>query len=458
MQEQKFTIEDLRKIVSSGETRSESWRRLQLKRLSNLLNQNQNAILKALYADLQKPQTEAFFEILALKQELKVCQQKLSKWMKPKSIEVPLWLKPGKAYVINEPLGCVLVIGAWNYPFMLSLHPLISALAAGNTAVLKPSEYAPATSGLIEKLISQTFPNNVVRVLQGDEHFSEKLLSHNFDHIFFTGGTETGRKIMAAAAKTLTPITLELGGKNPAVVLEGADINTTAKRLVWGKSLNAGQTCLAPNHLFVQREIRTQLIEKLKFYINSFYGENPNNSDNIASINKRQFKRVIDLINNAKAKNQILHGGEVNLNERKVSPTIISLNDSDDSFIKEEIFGPILPIWDIQNIDHAINLIREQSKPLSIYMFGGSNQDKEKLLRMTSSGGVCFNDVIMHAGIPELPFGGVGDSGTGRYHGQAGFETFSHQKSVLDRPFWLDLKFRYPPYNIDISFLNRIMR
>ncbi len=452
-----FKIDGLRNKVLEGHTRPETWRRIQLNRIKKLLEENEQKIIQALADDLQKPSAEAFFEILALKQELQIAYKNLSNWMQPRGIKVPLWLKPGTASVVAEPLGCVLIIGPWNYPFMLTLQPLISALAAGNTAILKPSEFAPSTSGLIAKLIKDFFPNDVVQVLQGDSKFAASLLEHRFDHIFFTGGSEIAKKVMRSASNYLTPVTLELGGKNPALVIEGANLDITAKRIIWGKSINSGQTCLAPNHLLVQEGLHDELISKLKLSINNFYGDKPEFSNDLAKINDRQFNKIVSIIKKANEANQIIFGGSINYSDQKVSPTLIRIDSINDSIMSDEIFGPILPILTIKNLDSALNIVNNGAKPLAIYMFGGKGQEKQKVINASSSGGVCFNDVIIQAGIPELPFGGVGLSGTGRYHGKAGFETFSHIKSVLKRPFWLDIKFRYPPYKVDISFINKLI-
>ncbi len=458
MQFSNLEIERLRAEVAEGKTSSLSWRRTQLKTLKEMLSKNEQIIMKALFDDLGKPRTEAFFEILSLTQEIKLAEKELSSWMKSKEIKVPIWLKPGEASVRSEPLGCVLIIGAWNYPFMLTLQPLISALAAGNTAVLKPSEFAPATSDLIEKLISNYFPKDVLKVFQGDGSFTETLLKEQFDHIFFTGGSEIGKKVMAAASNYLTPVTLELGGKNPSLVIEKANLDITAKRLIWGKSLNSGQTCLAPNHLIIQKKIKEDLIKKMKLEITNFYGKEPHKSSDLASINIRQFKKIVAIIEEARKRNIIIFGGDVNLSERKVSPTLINIETLEDPIMYEEIFGPILPILTISNFSEALSIIKNQPKPLAIYMFGGSKQDQLKLLKETNSGGVCFNDAILQAGIPEMPFGGVGLSGIGNYHGKAGFDTFSHKRAILKRPFWLDLQFRYPPYKFDISVLKKLIR
>lgn len=451
-------LHELREPVITGQTRPESWRRLQLKRLGALLEGHENDVIKALKKDLGKPSTEAFFEIIALRQELRLVQRELSNWMNPRDVAVPLSLKPGKAMVKFEPLGCVLIIGPWNYPFSLLLQPLISALAAGNTAVLKPSEHAPATSDLIASLIGTYMPSEIVKVCQGDGTVAATLLEQPFDHIFFTGGGHIGKKVMASAAKQLTPITLELGGKSPAIVVEGADLQVTAKRLVWGKGLNAGQTCIAPDHLLVQEQLKEPLIEEMKKAIRSFYGPTPLRSEHLGKIvNDRQFQRLQSLLEGAKQNGQILVGGESDDKERRISPTLIETVDRNDPLMAEELFGPLMPILTIPNLKVAIEDLSHQPRPLAIYMFGGAEKDQQMLLDKTSSGGVCFNDVVMQAGIPELPFGGIGASGMGKYHGKAGFETFSHKKSILRRPFWMDLKFRYPPYNLKISVLKGLL-
>ena len=448
----------LRETVITGQTRAESWRRLQLKRLGALLEGNEKKIIQALKSDLGKPPTEAFFEIIALRQELKVAEKNLSKWMRPKSVNVPLSMKPGEAMVRLEPLGCVLIIGPWNYPFSLTLQPLISALAAGNTAILKPSEQAQATSQLISDLVEKYLPEDVVKVFQGDGSVAAKLLEQPFDHIFFTGGGKIGKEVMAAAAKQLTPITLELGGKSPAIVIKGADLKITAKRLIWGKGLNAGQTCIAPDHLLVETQLKAPLLNEMKKAIKDFYGSNPLQSQHLGKIvNDRQYQRLKTLLDNANQKGQIVFGGESDDLEKRIAPTLIEIDDRDDPLMEEELFGPLLPILNIANLKGAIKDINQQPRPLALYMFGGTTKEQHILLNQTSSGGVCFNDVVMQAGIPELPFGGIGPSGMGQYHGEAGFITFSHQKSILRRPFWMDFKVRYPPYNLNISVLKRLL-
>ena len=453
-----FVLNQLQDLVLSGKTRNEKWRRAQLKSLSNLLENHQQEILKALSQDLGKPATEAFFEIIAVKQEIKLAQKSLSNWMKTRQINVPVSLKPAQALVQPDPLGCILIIGPWNYPFSLTLQPLVGALAAGNTAVLKPSEHAPNVSNLIKKLIEEYFPPEIVQVFEGDGNIAADLMTRQFDHVFFTGGENIGKKVMEAASKNLTPVTLELGGKSPAVVIDGANLEVTAKRVIWGKSLNAGQTCIAPDHLLVEAKLFDSLISNLINSINDFYGNTPLDSKHLGSIiNEKQFNRLNNLLTQAKKNNQIIYGGDSNEKEKRISPTLIKIDNRNDPLMKEELFGPLLPILSIKNLDQAISDFKLLPKPLALYLFGGGEKEQGKVLSMTSSGGVCFNDVVLQAGIPELPFGGVGTSGMGKYHGKAGFDNFTHYKSVLKRPFWLDLNFRYPPYKLDLSLLNKLI-
>ena len=453
-----FFLNPLKDQVLSGKTRYKKWRVEQLQALSNLLDNHQQEILKALSQDLGKPATEAFFEIIAVKQEIKLAQKSLSNWMKTRQINVPVSLKPAQALVQPDPLGCILIIGPWNYPFSLTLQPLVGALAAGNTAVLKPSEHAPNVSNLIKKLIEEYFPPEIVQVFEGDGNIAADLMTRQFDHVFFTGGENIGKKVMEAASKNLTPVTLELGGKSPAVVIDGANLEVTAKRVIWGKSLNAGQTCIAPDHLLVEDKLFDSLISNLINSINDFYGNTPLDSKHLGSIiNEKQFNRLNNLLTQAKKNNQIIYGGDSNEKEKRISPTLIKIDNRNDPLMKEELFGPLLPILSIKNLDQAISDFKLLPKPLALYLFGGGEKEQGKVLSMTSSGGVCFNDVVLQAGIPELPFGGVGTSGMGKYHGKAGFDNFTHYKSVLKRPFWLDLNFRYPPYKLDLSLLNKLI-
>ena len=339
----------------------------------------------------------------------------------------------------------------------LTLQPLISALAAGNTAVLKPSEHAPAVAELIARLIPLHFEPDVVRVEQGDGSVAASLVAMPFDHIFFTGGGTIGSLVLSGAAANLTPVTLELGGKSPAIVLPGADLEVSARRLIWGKGLNAGQTCIAPDHLLVADDLREPLLAAMAGARREMYGDAPLSSDQLGHIiNDRQFQRLERLLEEARKDGRILLGGEVNRDERRIAPTVIRVENRQDPLMADEIFGPLLPLLDLGDLDTTLAEIRRGPKPLALYVFGGSDAQQQRVLNTTSSGGVCINDVVMQAGVPDMPFGGVGGSGMGSYHGQSGFDTFSHRKAVLRRPFRFDFKVRYPPYKLDLNVLRRL--
>ena len=450
-------LEQMRDRVNRGETRSLNWRLEQLKRLRALVTNHEQEVLKALKQDLGKPPTEAYFEVVALLQELKLTETNLRRWMRPRSVSVPLAQQPGQASVIPEPLGCVLIIGPWNYPFSLTLQPLISALAAGNTAVLKPSEHAPAVADLIERLIAVHLDEEVVSVQQGDGDMAAGLVAMPFDHIFFTGGGAIGSRVLAGAAPNLTPVTLELGGKSPALVLNGADLDVTARRLIWGKGLNAGQTCIAPDHLMVEPGLQAPLLRAMASARQEMYGDDPIRSGELARIiNDHQFKRLERLLETARSDDRILLGGEISPDERRIAPTMIRVDDRNDPLMQEEVFGPLLPVLAMNDLTGSLREIRRGPKPLALYLFGGTSMQQQQVLETTSSGGVCLNDVVMQVGVPDLPFGGVGSSGMGRYHGKSGFDTFSHQKAVLKRPFRFDFKLRYPPYKLDLKLLRRL--
>ena len=447
-----LSIEAMREPIDRGVSRPVAWRLEQLDRLAGLLANHEAEVLEALATDLGKAPLEATFELVAIRQEIAHTRHQLHRWMAPQAVGVELALKPARAFLQAEPLGCVLIIGPWNYPFQLALLPLVSALAAGNAAVLKPSEHAPHTAALLAGLLPLAFPPEVVQVVTGDGTVAAQLLEQRFDHIFFTGGSRVGRLVMAAAAKHLTPVTLELGGKSPAIVLGDANLAVTARRLVWGKGLNAGQTCVAPDHVLVVPELRAPLIEAMAAEITSFYGDDPLTSPDLGAIvNQAQFDRLEGLLAGAKARGQVLAGGRSDRDRLRIEPTLVAvdgvaLEGGDDPLMQEEIFGPILPVLTIAGLEAGLQQVRSRPKPLALYLFSNDKAAQRRTLQTTSSGSVCFNDVVMQAGASALPFGGVGESGLGSYHGRAGFLTFSHQRSVLERPFWLDLPFRYPPY------------
>lgn len=451
-------VETMRQPVQDGATRPLSWRLQQLGRIETLLNTVESDLLAALAHDLGKPPLEAFIELAGVREELKFTRRHLKRWLAGHPVQLPVWLWPARARVQPEPLGCVLILGAWNYPFQLCLKPLINALAAGNTVVLKPSEIAPHTASLIADRLGQLFPPQILQVVQGDGQVAAELLETRFDHIFFTGGATVGRLVLAAAARHLTPVTLELGGKSPAIVLADVDLVPTARRLIWGKGLNAGQTCVAPDHLLVVPEIRGPLLEAMARELRHLYGPDPLSSPDLGCVvNSRRFDRLAGLLNQAHQRGQVLLGGRLNGETRRIEPTVILVEDpQNDPLMREEVFGPLLPILDVPDLEAAIARVQGGPKPLALYLFGGRGEDREQLRLRTSSGSLTFNDVMVQGDVPQLPFGGVGESGMGAYHGHRGFLTFSHQRSILVQRFWPDLPLRYPPYAGKLPLLKRL--
>ena len=449
----------MRAPVEEGATRPLAWRLEQLERLDALLKAAAGPLLEALAADLGKPPLEATLERMVIRQELRLTRRHLRRWMAPRPVPLPLWAWPGRAARQAEPLGCVLIIGPWNYPFQLSLHPLVSALAAGNSAVIKPSEQAPHTAALIARLVEQHFPRETVQVVNGDGAVAASLLGEGFDHIFFTGSGRVGRRVLEAAAARLTPVTLELGGKSPAIVLEGADLAVTARRLAWGKWLNSGQTCIAPDHLLLTPAMRDPLIAAIGAEWRRFHGDDPLRSPHLSRIvNATQFERLEGLLEGARQRGQVLLGGRSDADLRRIEPTLVAVQDPEgDPLMQEELFGPLLPVLTVPDLAAALQRVRRGSKPLALYLFGGDRRARQQTLATTSSGTVVFNDVVLQAALAQLPFGGVGASGMGAYHGEAGFQTFSHQRAVLSRPFWLDLPFRYPPYRVSLALVQRLL-
>lgn len=437
-----------RAYFATGSTRPITFRVAQLERLKAATLKHQTAIIEAVQADLGRPAFEGYFE-LGILSELTYILKHLKAWAKPHRVGLPLTQWPGSAWVQPEPLGVVLIIGPWNYPFQLLLSPLMGAIAAGNCAVLKPSELAPATSKVVANLVRETFDPKYIAVVEGGVETAQMLLAHKFDHIFFTGGTRVGQIVMEAAAKQLTPVTLELGGKSPCIVDTDVDLAVTARRIVWGKFINAGQTCIAPDYLLVQETLKPDLITALKQTIREFFGDDPAQSPDLARVvNDRQFDRLIHLL----TPEQVILGGEHQRENRYIAPTLMDNVDWNDPVMQAEIFGPILPILTYQEISEAIASINARPKPLALYLFTRNPALQEQVLAETSSGGVCLNDVFLQVAIWGMPFGGVGDSGIGAYHGKTSFDTFSHHRSVLKKPFWFDLAWRYAPYADKLRF------
>lgn len=413
-----------------------------LDRLEQVVRQNTNAVCESLKADLGKHPVEALTsEIAMVLEEIHYHKKHLKSWMKPKRVGPRLSTFPSKNRLIYEPRGRVLIIGPWNYPFQLVMLPLVGALAAGNTVVVKPSEIASNTEQLVKKILSDAFPPDQVSVVVGGQAETTELLKQKFDAIFFTGSTAVGKVIMTAAAKTLTPVTLELGGKSPVIVTDKADLELAAKRIVWGKFYNAGQTCIAPDYVLVHQAIGLKLAQELKKQIQSQYGENPKLSESYGRIiNQKNVARLQSVLQGA----QVFHGGESE--GLFFAPTLVYPAKWTDHLMQDEIFGPLLPILEYQSLDQAFDQIKGREKPLAAYLFSKDKAEQDLFMNELSFGGACINDTLMHLSHPELPFGGVGSSGLGSYHGFKSFETFSHQKSIMIRGGLLDFSIRYPPY------------
>lgn len=445
------TVSNQRLFFNKHQTKKISFRIEQLKLLKQAILDNEAAITKALKADLNKSELESYVtEIGICLEEIKYALKHIRSWVKPKKVRTPLPYLPASSKVYSEPLGVVLVIGAWNYPLQLIISPLIGAIAAGNCVIIKPSEIAVNTSTLLAEIIPKYFDSSFISVVEGGKEVTGQLLEEKFDHIFFTGSTQVGKIIMSAAAKQLTPVTLELGGKSPCIVDADTYLEYTARRIVWGKFLNAGQTCVAPDYLLVDRKIKKDLLEHLKQIIQEFYGTTPETSPDYARIiNQHHFQRLCELLKTG----EIVVGGDTNPSNYYIAPTVIDAVSPEEGVMQEEIFGPILPVIEYTNLSEAIAFVNAKPKPLALYFFSNNKQHQNQVLQETASGGACINDTIVQMAFPGLPFGGVGDSGIGRYHGKTSFETFSHQRSVLHKSFWLDVKLRYAPYKGKLKFL-----
>ena len=453
----KSNIDELKNKVITGQTEPISWIQ-QVSKVSQLLDENKKEIIKALFLDLGKSEIEALSEILLIKEEISLIKKNLRLWMRPKKVKTPIYLFPSFSKVIYEPLGCVLILGPYNYPLLYLLKPLVNIFSSGNTAVIKPSEKCFSTSKLIKKLTDKYFQKDILLTIEGDYKESIKLVKQNFDHIFFTGSTETGRSIMKSASTNLTPLTLELSGTNPVIIFKNANLEIAAKRIVWGKFFNSGQSCVAPNHIFVEKEIENQLVEELKKFITIFYGEDPIISKNLSKLQKNQFSTTSELLKRYKKEKRILFGGTCSKKRMKISPTILKVKLQDKNIIQKELFSSLLPVIGIDNKDSALKKINQASKPLAIYIFGGNKKIHDHISKVTSSGTVCINDVMLPVLIPNLPFGGVGESGMGKFHGEAGFKNFSNQKSITYKGFLFDLDFRYPPYEKVMKIIKFIFK
>ena len=443
-------------FFSSGKTREVAYIKSKLQALKSAIISNETAIYEALYKDFKKSKFEAYLsEIGIILSELEMTLKNIENWSKPKRIRAAALNFPSKDYIFSEPYGAVLIIAPWNYPFQLAIAPVISAIAAGNTVVLKPSELTTHTAQLIEDILSTVFERQHLKVIQGGVPETTALLKNRWDYIFFTGSVPVGKIVAKAAAHYMTPVTLELGGKNPCIIDDSVDLKLTAKRLVWGKFVNAGQTCIAPDYLLVKNTIKSELIEHLKIEITSAYGENPENSEDYPRIvNAKHLERLEHMLKDV----SIVHGGVINKQDNYFAPTLIDAPSLDSKVMEGEIFGPILPILSYANETEISKIINLYEKPLGFYVFSNRKEFYKTLIKTHQFGGGSVNDTMIHFGNPRLPFGGVGDSGIGAYHGRLGFDTFSHKKGITIKANWLDIPLRYAPYSKKLNMIKNAFK
>ncbi len=437
-------LEAQRAYFDSGKTLSVSFRIEMLKKLRNEISANINEIYNAIKTDLGKSGFESYMcEVGMVLSEIGYMIKNVKKLAKDKRVHTPMHEFISTSYIKPTPYGNVLIMSPWNYPFLLTLGPLVDAISAGNTAIVKPSAYSPATSGVIEKLISKCYPKDYIAVVTGGRQENSFLLEKKFDLIFFTGSQAVGKEVMRHAANHLTPVVLELGGKSPCIVDNTANIKITARRIVFGKYLNCGQTCVAPDYVLCDKSIKNELVEAIVKEIERQYGKRPLDNENYGKIiNEKHFDRISKLIDNDK----VVAGGELQPGNCTIAPTVMDNVSWDDAVMQEEIFGPVLPVLTYDNLDEAIKEISERQKPLALYMFSENKKNIEKVTSRCRYGGGCINDTIIHLATSEMGFGGVGESGMGSYHGKEGFKAFSHYKSILNKKTWLDLSMRYQPY------------
>ncbi len=437
-------VQKQKKFFNTGKTRDISFRISQLKALQRAIRENEECLLQAINIDLRKPAFEVYgSEIIQVQDEIRYALRHVRKWTQQQRVPTTIINVPGKSYIQPEPYGTVLLFSVWNYPINLTLIPLVSAIAAGNCAIVKPSECSEHTSACIAQMIHKTFVQEYITVIEGGPDICQELLNEKVDYIFFTGSTRIGKTVMEAAAKKLIPVTLELGGKSPCIVDNEVSLSLAAKRIVWGKFCNTGQTCVAPDFLLAHRDIKDALIREMKRYIVQFYGDDPYTSPDYGRIiNKRHFEKLKTYLQ----KGTIVIGGEVKEEERYISPTIIDSVTFDDPVMQEEIFGPILPVVAYSDLSDAIEMIREYPKPLALYIFTNNKKKELQVLKGIPFGGGCVNDTLCQFMGVHLPVGGIGCSGIGRYHGKAGFDTFSHKKSLFKGSCLVDIPLRYPPF------------
>lgn len=446
-----------KKFFNSGITRNVEWRKSKLKALYKAIKSHQTELFDALKSDLNKSPVEAFStEIGLVLEEISFALKHLSEWVKTESVPSVLLNFPSRSKIYHEPYGIVLILSPWNYPVQLALMPLVGAIAAGNCAVIKPAEDSPASSNVLAEIIKSCFEPEFINVVLGDKTVSESLLKEKFDYIFFTGSPAVGKIVMKAAAENLIPVTLELGGKSPCIVDETADIQVSARRIAWGKCINAGQTCVAPDYLLVQKSVKEKLLSAIEKEICVFYTDTPeNNPDYPRIINERHFLRLCKYFEDGK----VICGARTNPQTLQIAPTILDDVNMEAPVMQEEIFGPVLPVVTFDELDDVIKFVNDRPRPLALYFFSSDKKRQHKIIETLSFGGGCINDTILHLVSPYMPFGGIGNSGMGSYHGRNSFETFSHKKSMLHKKFFADLRFRYPPYSSSVlKLLMKIMK
>lgn len=451
----KEIIKSNREFFHSGKSLDYKFRLTQLKKLKEAIFYYEEELYSALKKDLNKGRLESYLtEIHMVVSEINLAIKKLKKWMRPKQVGAGLLNFPSKAYIKPDPYGVCLIISPWNYPFQLLFSPLVGAIAAGNSVLLKPSEISVETTEICEKIIKKAFQEEYISLLKGDKSVTSALLKEKFDYIFFTGSTVVGKIVAKAASDFLTPFTLELGGKSPAIIDRSCNLDLAAKRLVWGKLINGGQTCVAPDYLYIPRELKEDFVELFIKYSRKFYGENPLMADHYCKIiNSRHFNRLKNLLEGETS----LYGGDYLEDQLKIHPTLLDSSSWDSPVMREEIFGPILPVITYDSLDEVPVNIKRMGKPLALYLFTESKESVDYILHNTSSGGVCINDTISHLISHELPFGGVEESGFGAYHGRESFKCFSHMKSILHKGKW-DPKVKFHPYNSEDKWIKRFKR
>ena len=433
-----------RAYFSTGATLPLSTRKGALKRLKTAIQRREGDICAALRSDLNKSSAESYMcEVGLTLSELSYVERHLPFWMGDRRHLTPLAQFPARSFTVQEPYGVVLIMSPWNYPFLLTMEPLIGAIAAGNCCVVKPSAYSPATSAVVRDILTECFPPELVAVVEGGRAENQALLDQKFDYIFFTGGVEVGKEVMARAAEHLTPVTLELGGKSPCIVDATARLDLAAKRLVFGKLLNCGQTCVAPDYLLIDRRVKDRFLAHVRKWVALQYGDALDNQGYVRMVNRKHFDRVMGLIDPSK----VVFGGKGDPDTLKIQPTVLNNVSPEDPVMQEEIFGPVLPVLTFDRVEEALDFVNARPHPLALYLFSRDKRVQELFLRRLSFGGGCINDTIIHLATSRMPFGGVGNSGMGSYHGKASFDTFSHRKSIVRKSSWVDLPVRYAPYS-----------